>query len=169
MSRRTPLFAGFLILGLSAFFLLPCSFADSSSKSSRKKEPIITWNTASSTSTISPGQRNAISLQFTSDHEIKHLCVGVSRSLQSLVRVRPSFFDHVKVGKTERVDVTIESRSSAVLGSFAGSIFLQEREKRERDDEVLSCSSPKFKTYLEGVRGKKASQSKMGSVVGSGC
>ena len=46
---------------------------------------------------------------------------------------------------------------------------LIQRTTMDAAGERWSCSSPKFKTYLEGVRGKKASESKMGSVVGSGC
>ena len=111
-----------------------------------EKAPI-RWSPASVTQIISPGETATIPVAFASSQNIRRAAVQLSPALASFVSARPSFPERIRKDQPFRLDLVLNVRDSAQLGTFNGTVSLT----RSDDDDGADPDSGNERRVLEQV------------------
>ncbi len=108
---------------------------------SHPPETQIVWSPASVDETATPGQVETVSITFVASENLSRVSIIVSPKIASLVRVEPSLIERIEKNESNTLKITVRPHAGSTLGTFVGTVTLQEdpagREKRKALSKAL--------------------------------
>ena len=109
---------------------------------SHPSQPTIAWSPTSVEQTLLPGKTTTVSVNFVASENMTEASLVVSSSLASFVTVEPCSVGRIKQNQSVSVRIVIRPRRASSLGTFIGSIGLQEAQTGEGKTKLLSDAIP---------------------------